>query len=249
MLDWPGLRVLCVQLVQLVVERPDALGRRDVLRDPRQVATVFFRAVERFGKPAREVLAVGCDPWPQHGDQPTREERTDDLSAAILSNLAISLWLQRGFLAQDRCVELLERRARLDPQLVDERAAGFLIGAKRLGLAPRPVEREHQLAAEPLAERILLDEALQLADELGCRATFEIGLDSIFEGRRAKLFEAGDLGFGERLEGEVGKWGAAPQPERFAKLLAASFELERPRPGNESLELIEVDCSAATFRR
>ena len=148
---------------------------------------------------------------------------------------------ERRLLAQNRRVKLLERGARLDSQLVDEHAAGFLVGAERFGLAPRAVEREHQLAAEPLAERILLDEPLELSDELGCRATFEIGLDSLFEGSRPKLLEAGDLGLGERLESEVGKRRSSPERERLPELLVASLGLERPCPGNEPLELVDVD--------
>jgi hypothetical protein len=53
----------------------------------------------------------------------------------------------RDLLAQDRAVELLECRAGLDPELVDERPAGGLVHLECLGLPPRPVERQHQLAA------------------------------------------------------------------------------------------------------
>ena len=45
------------------------------------------------------------------------------------------------------------------PELVDERARGRPVGLQRLGLAAGPVQREHELAAEALAVRVLGDRA------------------------------------------------------------------------------------------
>ena len=63
-------------------------------------------------------------------------------------------------------MKLLKRGRRLDPQLVDQQRRVSWYTRKRFGLAARAVEGEHQLATEPLAERILLDEPFELPDEL-----------------------------------------------------------------------------------
>jgi hypothetical protein len=59
--------------------------------------------------------------------------------------------LELGVLDEDPPLELLERRARLDPESVDEDAPGLLVGLERLGLAARPVQRQDQLPAQTLA--------------------------------------------------------------------------------------------------
>jgi len=58
---------------------------------------------------------------------------------------------QRLVLAQDRPLELLQRRPGLDPELIDEQLPPGPVGLERLGLPPGAVEREHQLGARPLA--------------------------------------------------------------------------------------------------
>ena len=73
--------------------------------------------------------------------------------------------IERRILAQDRLLELAQRGARLEAELVHERPARVLVGGERVGLAARAVEREHELTAQSLAERMLADERLELADE------------------------------------------------------------------------------------
>ena len=60
-------------------------------------------------------------------------------------------------------MERAQLRPGLDADLLDEHAARVAVGLERLGLAPAAVEREHQLAGEPLARRVLGDEPPQLA--------------------------------------------------------------------------------------
>ena len=63
-------------------------------------------------------------------------------------------------------------------------AARGLVGVERLGLASRAVEREHQLAAQPLAQRVLGDQRLELADQLSVAAERELGVDAPLERQR-----------------------------------------------------------------
>ena len=53
------------------------------------------------------------------------------------------------------------------PSSSDRARARVAVGLERLGLAAAAVEGEHQLAAEPLAERMLGHERLELAHQLG----------------------------------------------------------------------------------
>ena len=89
--------------------------------------------------------------------------------------------VERRILAEDRELELAQAWPRLDPELVDEPCPRGLEGGERLRLAARPVEREHQLAAQPLAQRVLRDERLELGDELGVPTEREVGLDPPLE--------------------------------------------------------------------
>jgi hypothetical protein len=73
--------------VELVVERPDACGHGDVLRDAGEVAPVLRRAAEARRESSLEHRVVGRVPNLRRGigpraedeDQPARVERPNDL--------------------------------------------------------------------------------------------------------------------------------------------------------------------------
>ena len=115
---------------------------------------------------------------------------------------------------QDRSLEPLQGRARLDPEPLDERGARGGVDPERLGLPPRAVQREHELPARALPQRVLLHEPLELADHLRVTPECEVGVDPVLERGEPQLLEAGDHRLGERLEGEVAERRAAPQRER-----------------------------------
>ena len=85
--------------------------------------------------------------------------------------------VQRRVLLKDRPLQLLERRARIDPELVDEGLARVLVGVQRLCLPAGPVQRRHQIPPEPLAERVLGDQCLELSDQLVVAPEREVGVD------------------------------------------------------------------------
>ena len=60
--------------------------------------------------------------------------RSRDLLEVILRRGTARAGHEVDLLAEDRAVELLQPRARLDPQLVDERAATLLVRLERLRL-------------------------------------------------------------------------------------------------------------------
>ena len=93
-----------------------------------------------------------------------------------------------------------------------------MVRGERVRLAARPVEREHQLTAETLAQRVRRDEALELGRRArASRPSSSSAVDAILERDEAQLLESLDLALGERLELEVGKRRAAPERERLAE--------------------------------
>ena len=136
---------------------------------------------------------------------------------------------ERLVLAEDRGLELAELGARIDAELLDERLARGAVGGERVGLPSRAVEREHELRARALAQRLGSDERLELRDELGVAAERKIGLDPLLERDRAELLEPRDLGLGERLVEEVGERRAAPERERLAERTLGRRRDPRPR--------------------
>src|SRR5207244_104819 len=90
---------------------------------------------------------------------------------------------ERRVVAEDRALELLELRARLDPELVHEQPATLAVARERVGLAPAAVEREHQLPPQPLAQRLVLDEPFELGDEAIVATELELGGDPLLVGR------------------------------------------------------------------
>ena len=78
---------------------------------------------------------------------------------------------------QNRALELGQRGARLEPQLVGELLPRGAEDVQRVGLPTRPVERQHQLTMERLTERMLRDERLELRHEILVPAEREARFD------------------------------------------------------------------------
>ena len=138
-------------------------------------------------------------------------------------------------------MELLQCGARLDAELLDKVTAGFLVRGERFCLSPRPVQREHQLAAEALAKRVVPDERFHLGNELCVALTFEVGVNAILERGKANLLEARRLVLRERLEREVGERWASPQIECHTELGSAFFRRPGLGSGDHPSEALEVE--------
>ena len=55
------------------------------------------------------------------------------------------------------------------------------VDGERVSLAPGAVEREHELTAKALAQRLGADQGLELSDELRVAPEREVGLDPLLE--------------------------------------------------------------------
>src|ERR687898_1021099 len=158
-------------------------------------------------------------------------------------------WPQRGILCQDRPLQLPERRAWLDPQLIDQRAASRLVALERVGLAAAPVQREHQLQVEALANRVLAHQRFELADQRRVLAEREVRLDSVLERGQPVLLQLRRRALGKYLEGEILERAAAPQCKRLAESIARVLRppgtQRLPGLGDERVEAVEVELSKA----
>ena len=150
------------------------------------------------------------------------------------------LELELGVLLEDRLLEPPQRLAGLEPELVGQLLTGGAVDVQRLGLAARAVERQHELAAQTLAQRVRRDQRLQLADQVGMPAAGQLGVDALLERRQPQLLEPQDLRLRERLVGEVGERRAPPQGQRLAQLRGGSSGLGPPRLGAQALEHRDV---------
>ena len=144
-------------------------------------------------------------------------------------------------------MQLAQPRARLDAELVDQRAAGRLVGLERVGLAAGPVERHEQLAPQALAQRLLWTSASSSATSSAPRPSARSASTRSSSATSRSSSEARDLGLAERLVGEVGQRPAAPQRERLSQRRAPPW----PGPGRacglgeEPLEAVQVELVPA----
>lgn len=74
--------------------------------------------------------------------------------------------VQLRILPKDRLVEGAQLWSRLDPDLLNQDAACLAVRLERVSLPAGPVERDHPLRVELLAERLLGNQRLELGDHL-----------------------------------------------------------------------------------
>jgi hypothetical protein len=155
--------------------------------------------------------------------------------------------VERRILIEDRALQALELGPRDDPEFLGQRAMGVLVGLECLGLAARPVEGEHELAAQPLPPRVLAHERLQLADDGGGASEREVRLDPLLEGAEPELLEAGDLGLSKRFVGELTQRGAAPQSNGLMEEAGGGLDVggrhRAPAVGEKLLEALGVQAA------
>ena len=135
------------------------------------------------------------------------------------------------------------------PSSVGQDLAGLLEGPQRLRLPLAAVEGHHELAPEPLPERVGLDQALERLGALGMASEGKVGLDGVLGHGQAQLAEAGPLAGGELVEGEVGQGVPSPQGEGLVQQrggLRRGAGLEaRPPFGHQPLHQQGVDVVGA----
>ena len=146
---------------------------------------------------------------------------------------------------QDRLLELLERRPRLEPELLHEASPRRAIHLERLRLASASVERQHAESLEPLAEGVLARQRLELAHELGRTRTREIRFDAPLERDEPKLVETSGRRVQHVTLGDVGQCVTRPFRERLPKSVGGDggpLLLERACTlGRQALEPMQIE--------
>ena len=147
-------------------------------------------------------------------------------------------------MSQDRLLELAQRTAGLDTELLDEDVAQILVRGERLGLTAGAIQRKHQLRTQALAQRMLAHERLELADQVPVFAELELGVDALLDSRDVQLLEPSNLGLRELLLREVVERRAAPERERFAQERRCLVRARRGRRLPQALESMQVELAA-----
>ena len=152
---------------------------------------------------------------------------------------------QRRVLRQDLALELAQMLAGLDPEVADQRPARVRVGLQRLRLAVGAVEGEHQERPQPLPVGVLADQPAEPGDDRVVLAEGEHRLEQPLDRDHPQLLQAGDLGLGERLAGEVAERRPAPLAERRLERrdrLTGVPGRELPAPVlGEGLEAVRVE--------
>ena len=159
----------------------------------------------------------------------------------------VAVEVERSVLPQDQPLELLQPLRRVDAELVAKHPLEALERLERLGMPAAAVEGEHQLASQPLTERVPANERIELGHELSVEAERELRVDALLEADEALLLEPRLLEPGERLL-ELGERRAAPQPQCAAQrgggLLRAAGRERFASRRMEALEGAQVERMA-----
>ena len=122
-----------------------------------------------------------------------------------------------AILSQDRALQLLQLRRRLEPELLVQSPARARVRLERVGLAPTAIQREHQQSDQPLTRRMLGGQLLELADDQRRLARGQPHVEALLERDEAQLLQPRDLPLRERLERRIGQRGPAPQRQRVVE--------------------------------
>ncbi len=92
--------------------------------------------------------------------------------------------LECRILDQDPLLQSLQRRARLDSELLHEHVPCLLVRLERLRLAVGAVEGKYQLGAKTLSQRVFTDEHVQLAEHVFVPPERKIAVDPVHQRRQ-----------------------------------------------------------------
>jgi hypothetical protein len=98
--------------------------------------------------------------------------------------------VERSVGGEDLLVQAPKRSAWLDAEFLGQHCAGGAELGQRIGLPAGPVQRQHDLAAESLAQRMLADQAGQLGRCLLVTAQGDHHLDPLLDRAQPQLGQA-----------------------------------------------------------
>ena len=114
-------------------------------------------------------------------------------------------------LREDRRLEFLQGPPGVDPHFFGEDPAGTPIGIQGFCLPTRPVQAQHQLSVQTLAQGIPGHQGIQLAHQRRVPSQQHVSVDSGGQDAEPRFLQSGDLGLPERHAGELGQRRTPPQ--------------------------------------
>jgi hypothetical protein len=153
---------------------------------------------------------------------------------------------ERGILREDSLMQLLERPARVDAELVREDRLCPSERRERVRLPSRSVECEHPQRPRPLTQRILERQRLELADKRRILSQIELGGQAILHRQLPRFLESGYLALQRELVAQLTERGPSPEPERVPEVVPArgriAMELLLPSQ-RQQLELPRIELA------
>ena len=147
-----------------------------------------------------------------------------------------SLQLKRRVLTQYRSLESSQRRARLEPQFLEEQGTRIAKHVEGFRLPSGAIQRNHEEASEPLPERIPRNGLVKPADKLRVEAESQLGLEPILDRLDPIFLQHDDRALSERFVHEIGERRATPQRESGRQRRGAAFQRPAASLVKQSLE-------------
>jgi ABC-type phosphate transport system auxiliary subunit len=146
---------------------------------------------------------------------------------------------------EDHALEPPQLRSGLDSELVHQHLAALPHRLECLRLASRAVQRDHQLSAQTLAQRVLCDERLQFADQVLGTPAGQLRGHPLLDRLYTQVLQARDLALSELIEAIVGQRLAAPQRQGRLEVGGGALRIvateRHPRPPQKLLEAPGID--------
>ena len=137
-------------------------------------------------------------------------------------------------------MQLLQRRAGVGAELVGQPHPDLLVAPQRLGLPAAAVQREEQLAGDPLVERVLVTERRELGQDARVLPAAEPDVDEVeLGGQPLELRLAAQAHRPRRVEPR--EQGAAPAGQRLGQQRRRGRVVGAARTGGEAAEPVQVD--------
>ena len=125
--------------------------------------------------------------------------------------------VERGVVVEDALLEVAQRTAGLEAELVAQHPARVGEGAKRLGLPPSAVQGEREPGVQSFAQRMLGRQHLQLADHVVVASEGQVGVDARLEHGQPLLVDGRCLGQGCAVVHQLEQRRTAPQRQRVGQ--------------------------------
>ena len=195
--------------------------------------------------------ALGVQPLGQHramGRDHAREPPCGRCGGAR-SSPAAGRRVEPRVLGQHRLLQASQGGSGLQPEVGGQAAVHAAVGLQRVQLAACRVQRVHEQLGQPLAVRMLVQQALQLPDRRRVTSEGKVGLHARLDRSKAQFLQPVRLAARERGNAELSQRNAAPQRECLAQPPRGGLRIaglqRRTAVGGERLEAREVELGTA----